>query len=56
MYYVSSRYYDPELGRWINADGYVSTGQSRLGNNMFAYCLNNPVIYFKSNIVCTRRW
>ena len=43
FYYVSSRYYDPEIGRWINADGYVSTGQGVLGTNMFAYCGNNPV-------------
>ena len=43
LYYVSSRYYDPEIGRWINADGYVSTGQGVLGNNMFAYCGNNPI-------------
>ena len=43
LYYISSRYYDPEIGRWINADGYVSTGQGVLGNNMFAYCGNNPV-------------
>ena len=43
FYYVSSRYYDPEIGRWINADGYVATGQGILGNNMFAYCGNNPV-------------
>ncbi len=43
LYYVSSRYYDPEIGRFINADGYVSTGQGILGNNMFAYCGNNPV-------------
>ncbi|MBQ2253423.1 MAG: hypothetical protein II328_05495, partial [Clostridia bacterium] len=28
---------------WINADGYVSTGQGVLGNNMYAYCGNNPV-------------
>ena len=43
LYYVSSRYYDPEIGRWINADGYVSTGQDIIGCNMFAYCGNNPV-------------
>ena len=43
FYYVSSRYYDPEVGRFINADSLVSTGQGILGNNMFAYCLNNPV-------------
>ena len=43
LYYVSSRYYDPEIGRWINADGFASTGQDITGNNMFAYCGNNPV-------------
>ena len=43
LYYVGSRYYDPEVGRWINADGLLSTGQGTIGNNMFAYCLNNPV-------------
>ena len=45
LYYLQSRYYDPELGRFINADSYASTGQGILGNNMFAYCINNPVIY-----------
>ena len=44
MYYCGSRYYDPDTCRWLNADGYVSTGQGILGNNMFAYCLNNPVM------------
>ena len=43
FYYVSSRYYDPEIGRWINADRYVSTGQGLTGYNMFVYCGNNPV-------------
>ena len=40
-----SRYYDPETGRFINADGYISTGQGLLDTNMFAYCGNNPVNY-----------
>lgn len=40
---MQSRYYDPEIGRFINADALISTGQGILGNNMFAYCLNNPV-------------
>ena len=31
--------------RFINADGYVSTGTGVLGHNMFAYCENNPVNY-----------
>ena len=41
MYYVSSRYYDPCISRWINADEQVS-GDSILGTNLFAYCNNNP--------------
>jgi len=31
------------IGRFINADGYMSTGQSFLGYNMYSYCNNNPV-------------
>ena len=44
FYYLQSRYYDPEVGRFINSDRYVSTGQGVLGYNMFAYCNNNPVL------------
>ena len=43
FYYLNSRYYDPKIGRFINADSYVSTGQGIVGYNMFAYCGNNPV-------------
>ncbi len=43
LYYLQSRYYNPEMGRFINADSYASTGQGIIGNNMFAYCNNNPV-------------
>jgi len=48
LYYLQSRYYDPAIGRFLNADSYASTGQGLLGNNMFAYCLNNPVSYSDS--------
>ena len=44
FYYLQSRYYDPEICRFINADSYASTGQSFLGYNAFAYCGNNPII------------
>ena len=44
LYYLQSRYYDPEIGRFINADTFASTGQGILGCNMFAYCGNEPVI------------
>ncbi len=43
LYYLQSRYYDPALRRFLNADAYTSTGQGFTGNNMFAYCGNNPV-------------
>ena len=43
FYYLQSRYYDPAICRFINADSYASTGQSYLGDNTFAYCGNNPV-------------
>ena len=49
FYYLQSRYYDPALGRFLNADSYASTGQGFLGYNMFAYCGNNPVIYTDHN-------
>jgi len=45
LYYLQSRYYNPEMGRFLNADAFVATGQGELGNNMFAYCGNNPVLY-----------
>ncbi len=48
FYYLQSRYYDPNLCRFINADGLASTGQGFLGCNMFAYCNNNPVLLVDS--------
>ena len=44
LYYLQSRYYNPEWGRFINADTLIDTGQGLLGNNMFAYCNNNTVL------------
>ena len=37
LYYLTSRYYNPTWGRFINADtAYISTGQGIVGSNMFA--------------------
>ena len=45
FYYLQSRYYDPEIGRFINADSYASTDMvGLLSTNMFSYCENNPVM------------
>ena len=45
FYYLQSRYYDPTICRFISSDSYTSTGQGIVGYNMFAYCLNNPIVY-----------
>ena len=44
FYYLQSRYYDPAICRFINADTYTTTdADGLLSTNMFAYCENNPV-------------
>ena len=46
LYYLNSRYYDPEVGRWINADDtdILAIDQGTpIQYNMFSYCHNNPV-------------
>ncbi len=44
LYYLNSRYYDPELGRFVNADDISNLTPNILnGINLYAYCLNNPV-------------
>ena len=45
FYYVSSCYYDPEIGRFINADSQLNAKDGILGYNLFAYCNNNPIMY-----------
>ena len=40
-YYLQSRYYDPNVCRFLSADVMFSTGQGVLGHNMYAYCRNN---------------
>jgi RHS repeat-associated protein len=39
LYYYDARYYDPMLGRFIQADTVLD------GLNRYAYCGNNPVMY-----------
>jgi len=40
---VGSRYYNPKVGRWINADSITDGGAALLGYNLFIYTANNPV-------------
>ncbi len=47
LFLVSSRYYSPELCRWISPDSieYLDP-QSINGLNLYAYCNNDPVNYY----------
>lgn len=41
QYYLRARFYNPAIGRFIQEDTYRGDGL-----NLYAYCANNPVIYF----------
>jgi len=45
LYYLKSRYYDPVIGRFINADevSYLGANGDLCAFNLFAYCANNPI-------------
>ena len=45
LYYLQSRYYDANVGRFINIDttDSLSGAQKVLENNLFSYCHNNPI-------------
>ena len=51
LYYLQSRYYDPETGRFINADDetILDYGLCDIGQyNVFAYCFNSPLKFTDS--------
>jgi RHS repeat-associated protein len=60
LYYLQSRYYNPQWGRFINSDelNYLGASGTILGNNLLAYCENNPVNmvdhdgHFAINVFC----
>ena len=46
LYYLNSRYYDANVGRFVNADsiGYLGANGDLNSYNLYAYCSNNPVM------------
>ncbi|MDE6441961.1 MAG: RHS repeat-associated core domain-containing protein [Clostridia bacterium] len=45
LYFLQSRYYDPETGRFLNMDSIDYADPETInGLNLFAYCNNNPVM------------
>ena len=50
LYYLKTRYYDPEVGRFINADDITYIDPETInGLNLYAYCGNNPVMRIDPN-------
>ena len=48
FYYLQTRYYDPTICRFINADNYelIAELSETVGQlNLYAYCNNNPIMY-----------
>ena len=46
LYYCNTRYYSPEIGRWISIDDvdYLDP-ESISGLNLYCYCMNDPINY-----------
>ena len=42
LYYLQSRYYNADLGRFISSDVIIDE-RGILGKNLFSYCWNNPI-------------
>jgi len=45
LYYYNFRYYDPELGRFIQADDRIPDFGNPQSYNRYSYCVNNPLRY-----------
>ena len=43
LYYLNSRYYDAEIGRFVNSDATTGIVGEHQTHNVYAYCFNNPV-------------
>lgn len=43
LYYLRSRYYNPEWARFLNADSHLGFRGELLAHNVYTYCVNAPV-------------
>ncbi|MDD2237963.1 MAG: hypothetical protein PHG65_12225 [Kiritimatiellae bacterium] len=44
LYYYNARYYDPDIGRFIQPDTIIPNPTDSQAYNRYSYCLNNPVM------------
>ncbi len=45
LYYYNARYYDPEIGRFVQADSIVPSAGDPQTLNRYSYVRNNPLMY-----------
>ena len=57
-YYLQSRYYDPAIGRFINADdtSFLGNASVIMEYNIFGYCTNNSINYVDVNGYSPLQW
>lgn len=45
LYYLNTRYYNPEFGRFISADGIIAFDDVSISTNLYTYVSNNPIMF-----------
>ena len=56
LYFLKTRYYDPEIGRFMTIDDLSYLDPDSInGLNLYAYCLNNPVMMIDES-GCAPAW
>ena len=57
FYYLQTRYYDPQTGRFLNIDGLEYLDPETVGGlNLYAYCNCNPVMYVDPDGTTWWKW
>ncbi|MGE7595636.1 DNRLRE domain-containing protein [Peribacillus frigoritolerans] len=56
LYYLISRYYNPDVGRFISRDKFHGFESNPLSLNQFAYTENNPVMYIDPYGYSSKTW
>ncbi|NLK69685.1 MAG: RHS repeat-associated core domain-containing protein, partial [Clostridiaceae bacterium] len=46
LYYLNARMYDPKVARFLQEDTYRGDINDPLSLNLYAYCANNPIVYY----------
>ena len=50
LYNLNARFYDAKLARFMQEDTYLGSTADPLSLNLYAYCKNNPLIYYDPTV------